>query len=116
MNRGILFLCEVCTPCFYPTYITFVKMLSYQGRSCVDYFECYSFRVHFAYRHWFSETGSLERLDNPTSEQFYHYLPTDFDGQQEPLTVFVQVSIYLWHCIFLHCYALDVIYMLELVS
>lgn len=41
-------------------------------------------------RHWFSETGSLERLDNPISEQFYHYLPHDSDGPQKPLTGFVR--------------------------
>ncbi|XP_042214850.1 coiled-coil and C2 domain-containing protein 2A-like [Homarus americanus] len=40
-------------------------------------------------RHWFTETGSLERLDNPISEQIYHHLPSDFETQLEPLTVFV---------------------------
>ncbi|XP_045591878.2 coiled-coil and C2 domain-containing protein 2A isoform X1 [Procambarus clarkii] len=40
-------------------------------------------------RHWFSETGSLERLDNPISDQFYRHLPTDLETQEEPLAVFV---------------------------
>ncbi|XP_053631071.2 coiled-coil and C2 domain-containing protein 2A isoform X2 [Cherax quadricarinatus] len=41
-------------------------------------------------RNWFSETGSLDRLDNPISDQFYHHLPLDLETEEEPLTVFVR--------------------------
>ncbi|XP_063875385.1 coiled-coil and C2 domain-containing protein 2A-like isoform X2 [Scylla paramamosain] len=43
-------------------------------------------------RHWFSETGSLERLNTPINEQFYHHLPPHLQEAQnkEPLTVFME--------------------------
>ncbi|XP_050733212.1 coiled-coil and C2 domain-containing protein 2A-like [Eriocheir sinensis] len=44
-------------------------------------------------RHWFSETGSLERLNTPVSEQFHHHLPPHLQAAQhhkEAMTVFME--------------------------
>ncbi|XP_027211413.2 coiled-coil and C2 domain-containing protein 2A [Penaeus vannamei] len=41
-------------------------------------------------RHWFSETGYLDRQDNPINDQFFHHLSSDGDAHPESLAVFVR--------------------------